>query len=88
MLGQNKSMIPMPISITHPLVRSAYLKRSETVDHRHEDVLVLETYTHADNCDDCGFDSYLVDLLTDLEDLKSQAERRVGAIDRVDISRH
>ena len=84
MLGQNKSMIPMPISITHPLVRSAYLKRSETADHRHEDVLVLETYTHADNSDDCGFDSYLVDL----EDLKSQAERRVGAIDRVDISRH
>lgn len=88
MLGQTKATLPLPISIVHPLVRSAYMKRSETHDHRQEDVLVLETYAHDENEELCGFDTYLIELLTDLEDLKSQAEQRVGSIDRVDISRH
>lgn len=77
------------LGITHPSVRDAYLKTVSNPDHtKFEDVLVLETY-HEDGKQELdGFDSYLIELLNDLEDLKNKAEAKVGHIDRVDICHH
>lgn len=71
--------------VTHPLISSLYLKRNSG-DFNREDVLVIKT-----NYDETGdeydnFDSYLMDLLNDLKDLRSQAEKSAGMeFDRVDI---
>lgn len=79
--------LPQHVSgITHPIVASMYLKKEYGHGHHQEDVLVIETKSkHKDADDHELFDSYLIDLLTDLEDLKSQAEARVGKFDRIDI---
>lgn len=73
-------------ALSHPLVREAYLKKDFAADHWNEDVLVIETLDP--DFDDIGhdlFDSYLIDLLADLDDLRVQAEEKVGHIDRIDI---
>lgn len=72
--------------ITHPLIRDIYMKRGYGPRHHHEDVLVIETYSHKkDNDNHESFDSYLAELLTDLHDLQVRAEKQVGHIDRIDI---
>lgn len=77
------------LGITHRSVRDAYLKTVSSVDHKgYEDVLVLETYHDEQKCELDGLDSYMIDLLNDLEDLKNQAEAKVGHIDRIDICHH
>lgn len=76
------------VGISHPHVRDAYLKKNLTPDRQKEDVLVLEMATDEHEADASSFDSYLMDLLTDLQSLKEQAEEKVGHIDRIDISRH
>lgn len=77
-------------TVTHPLVRSIYMKKDYHHDRNAENILVIETnfaQQEADS-DHETFDSYLVDLLIDLQDLKDQAEKEIGAVDRVDIRRH
>ena len=71
----------------HPLVRSAYMKKDST-SSREEDVLVLETSYKSEDMEFGGFDSYLCDLVSDLQDLKDQAEQQGGSVDRVDIRMH
>ena len=77
-------------TITHPLVRSIYMKKDYHLDRDADNILVIETnfgqQTTGNDTD--NFDSYLVDLLIDLQDLKDQAEKEIGAVDRVDIRRH
>lgn len=78
----------MPVAgVTHPLIADMYLKKD--FSHNNENVLVIEARnkrgTDGDDAQHESFDSYLIDLLTDLEDLKKQAERQVGGIDRIDI---
>ena len=74
-------------TIRHPLVSSLSLKK-DYHDDQAEDVLVIETnFSQADEDYDT-FDSYLTDLLLDLEDLKNKAETCVGKFDRVDIRTH
>ena len=73
-------------TVVHPLVRSMYLKQDLDAGHAGETVLVIETnFTQQDMTND---DSYLVDLLIDLQDLKDKAEKEIGTINRVDIRRH
>lgn len=73
-------------SLSHPLVREAYLKKDFGTGHKDKDVLVIETLDpDFDDIDHELFDSYLIDLLVDLGDLKNQAEQKVGSFDRVDI---
>ena len=72
------------VSLSHPLVRDAYLVKDNVANHE-EDVLVLETYHHHS---EGGFDPYIVDLITDLEDLKLQAQKEIGHFDRIDICTH
>jgi hypothetical protein len=81
---------PQTVNITHPMVQKAYLKKDLTSNENKEDVLVLETYeSEQDDQNFSSFDSYLVDLLTDLQSLKDQAEHKAGKhIGRVDIQRH
>lgn len=77
--------------ITHPLVSSIFLKKDYSGDasRYHEDVLVIETnFNHNAADNDEAFDSYLVELLSDLNDLKIQAEEKIGKFDRVDIRTH
>lgn len=75
--------------IVHPLVRNAYFKKDCTAQNQHhEDVLVLETAFDRDGQEYESFDSYLYDLLLDLEELKKQAEIKFGHIDRIDIRSH
>lgn len=73
-------------TVAHPLVRSMYLKHDLNEGHQGEAVLVIET--NFAQQDVTGDDSYLVDLLIDLQDLKDQAEKEIGTINRVDIRRH
>ena len=77
-----------PVNITHPLVRDAYLKKEALLSDHKSDVLVLEMTNDEHEADISGFDSYLIELLTDLEGLKNQAEGKIGHIDRVDIITH
>ncbi len=73
-------------TVVHPLVRSMYLKKDLEAGHAGENILVIETnFTQQDVTAD---DTYLVDLLIDLQDLKDKAEKEIGTINRVDIRRH
>ncbi len=80
--------VPEQLSaVTHPMVASMYLKKDygRTGD---EDVLVIETNYSQSEEDYESFDSYLMDLLLDLNDLKRQAEDKIGHFDRIDIRPH
>ncbi|MCC6598862.1 MAG: hypothetical protein IT559_08735 [Alphaproteobacteria bacterium] len=75
--------------ITHALVSEMYLKREFRDDNTQQDVLVIDARPCENNKNGHGdFDSYLLDLLVDLDDLKSQVERKAGSFDRVDIRTH
>jgi hypothetical protein len=77
--------------VSHPLVADMYLKRDNSDQHTPEDVLVIHTTVTEDGMAESefnSFDSYLIDLLTDLEDLKAHAEKQIGSFDRVDIRAH
>jgi hypothetical protein len=77
-------------AVTHPLVATMYLKKDfgAPFSKHHEDVLVIETNFPVDEKDHTSFDACLADLLSDLPDLQTQAEARVGPFDRVDIRSH
>ena len=86
------NMVPQHVTgIFHPLIREIYLKKEfGNGSLKHEDVLVIETVPHDHNENPAheNFDSYLIDILTDLDDLKMQAQSKVGHFDRVDIRSH
>lgn len=82
----NNNMPERVTAISHPLVRDVYLKKDFGAGHRDEDVLVIETLDPDFDDEHCDlFDSYLIDLMVDLEELKMEAEQRVGSFDRIDI---
>lgn len=70
-------------AVCHPLVDSMYVKR----DAGGKDILVIETNFSQDKTDHELYDSYMTELLFDLENLKDIAETKTGTehIDRVDI---
>lgn len=73
------------------MVRDIYLKKDFGKGSlTHEDVLVIETTPHetGENLDHESFDLYLIDILADLDDLKMQAQSKIGHFDRVDIRSH
>ena len=81
--------------ITHPLVAEMYIKKGYAPydignEIPAEDILVIETYFERSEDQDYAShsDSYLFDLLADLEDLKSKAQQQVGHFDRIDIRTH
>ena len=82
--------VDMIKTVTHPLVRSIYMKKGYSQQRHSENILVIETNfeQQQDGPDHENFDSYLVDLLIDLQDLKNQAEKEIGVVDRVDIRQH
>lgn len=74
--------------ISHPMIREIYLKKDFGHSSlEHEDVLVIETMPHERGADVAheNFDSYLIDILADLDDLKMQAQSKIGHFDRIDI---
>lgn len=71
-------------SVSHHLVSSMYKKMDFSHD-RSENVLVIETMFPNEDDEGHTFDFYLMDLLSDLDHLKHQAENCVGKIDRIDI---
>lgn len=73
-------------TVVHPLVHSMYLKKDYHAGHVGENILVIETNFHQQ--DASNDDTYLVDLLIDLQDLKDKAEKEIGTINRVDIRQH
>lgn len=78
---------PQHISgISHPLIADIYLKKEFTHGHR-ENVLVIEAKASNENStrEYSSFNSYLIDLLPDLETLKGEAEAKVGKLHRIDI---
>lgn len=84
-------MLAVPQKVTgiyHPLVADMYLKKDFSHHNCYQDVLVIEVRSGSEDGEHDGFDSYLTDLLTDLEDLKRQAENKLGCFDRVDIQTH
>ena len=70
--------------INHPLVNDLYLKTEQTDATHKQNVLIIET---ADNSDDDhkNMESSLLELLTDLDSLKSRVEAKIGSFDRIDI---
>ncbi len=77
-------MFAMPEKINavcHPLIASMYVKHEMTGS----DVLIIETNFSQDKTDSELYDSYMTELLFDLENLKEIAEEKAGHIDRVDI---
>jgi hypothetical protein len=81
------TMLHIPDQIktaSHRLVSSLY----RTMDYSHhspESVLVIETQFPDSEDEHESFDTYLLELLSDLKNLKAVAERTVGKIDRIDI---
>lgn len=80
--------IQQPVKIHHRLVRDAYFKKEANPDSREENVLVIEARINSEDMELGGFDGYLYDLITDLENLKAQAEQQADPIDRIDICTH
>lgn len=76
--------IAQPVKgISHPFVRDIYIKRGATVDHKAKNILVIETGVNTIK------KKRLMDVLTDLQDLQSQAANQVEEdIDEVDIRLH
>lgn len=71
------------IHIAHPNVTSAYIKQDLENNLNGKQVLVLETdidMAHVEEAEDKYFD-----LLADLKDIRSRAEKQFGDISRVDI---
>ena len=84
-------MLPVPENIkgiTHPLVSSICIRKGVGTGNQQEDILVIDTKFPDDEENKDMFDSYLMDLLADLEELKNQAEKKIGKFDRVDIKTH
>lgn len=81
----------IPVSgISHPLVADMYLKKNTKAMNgsKDQDVLVIETRKNTSLNNETeydSFDSYLIDLLLDLEELKAKAEKKIGTFDRIDI---
>ena len=79
-------IMPQEISaFAYPGIAAMYKKRDYHIDGNAEDVLIIETNFGDKGYEDRTFDSYMTDLLLDLESIKDQAEERVGHIDRIDI---
>jgi hypothetical protein len=74
-------------TVSHPLVASMYVKKDYGISGS-EDVLVIETNYSQSEEDYDSYDSYLMTLLGDLRNLKREAEKEVGHIDRIDIRTH
>jgi hypothetical protein len=74
-------------AISHPLVASMYLKKDfgAPFSKHQEDVLVIETNFPVDESNAKSFNACLSDLLSDLPNLQTEAEAKVGPFDRVDI---
>lgn len=68
-------------AVCHPLIESMYVKH----DLNGKDVLIIETNFSQEKTDNELYDSYMTELLFDLENLKDLAEEKAGHIDRVDI---
>jgi hypothetical protein len=75
-------------NITHPLISSMNMRTDLNRNKPAENVLVIETNFPRLPQDTNMFDSYLMDLLLDLKDLKNKAENYIGKFDRVDIRVH
>lgn len=83
-------IVPEQITgIFHPMIREMYMKKDfgNGLSGKAQDVLVIETVARPLDEDEAydTFDSYLLDILGDLEDLKSRAQGKIGHFDRVDI---
>ena len=74
-------------AVSHPLVAAMYLKKDfgAPFSKHQEDVLVIETNFPVDETDPKSFNACLSDLLSDLPNIQTEAEAKVGPFDRVDI---
>lgn len=70
------------IHISHPHVTSAYIKQDLAAQTSGKQVLVIETDIDVAKLE--NEDEYL-DLLMDLKDIRSRAQKQFGDISRVDI---
>mgnify|MGYP001182852498 CR=1 FL=1 len=76
----NMNLMPTKVSgMTHPAIADIYLKSN--FGQTREDVLVIETNNNSGE----DIDPYILDLILDLNDLKKEAQRKVGKFDRIDI---
>ncbi len=67
------------------MASSIYLKKDYSAPEGAQDVLVIQTNYDGSASDYDSFESYMMDLLGDLQDLQEQAEKEVGHFDRIDI---
>lgn len=74
------------LHVAHPYITTAYIKQDVQSDKRNSQILVLETDIDVQNSE-TEEDKYF-ELLSDLKDIKSYAEKQFGNITRVDIRSH
>lgn len=82
---QNK--IQKDLDIIHPYVCDAYLEIDEK-DQSQKKNLVLEAECIDHDQDDLGYDPYLVEILTDLENLRAQSSLALKDDDQITINLH
>lgn len=80
-------LTPQRLPITHPLIKEAYLKSDIHSDGRRDQILVIQAASQ-NEVEEHSFDTYLANLLNDLQDLQQQFEDQIGHFDRVDICTH
>lgn len=70
----------------HPLVSAMHFKKAYGTIQ--ENVVVIETAHDLDEMEYGARDEYMMNLLADLHELRQQAERKFGKVDRIDIRAH
>jgi hypothetical protein len=74
--------------ISHKYISSLHLKRDLTHADAPENVLIIETINFKSNFSDLDTYECLMELLTDLDNLRIAVEEQVGKFDRIDIRCH
>lgn len=87
---RNITNISQPVSgVTHPMISDIYLKKNIGDDT--DGVLVIEARkrnkANGHVMSEEEYQTDLLDLLIDLEDVKKKAEDKVGRFERIDIRR-
>lgn len=69
--------------IYHPCIEHMYIKETPDTNHKMDRTLIIETLGFDE--DDEGYDSHMIDLLADLDDLKNQVQAKASKFSNIEI---
>ncbi len=73
--------------ITHPYIDNIFVKQGDAVNNA-DRVMVIDTLLSNAADDTELFDSHLIDILNDLDDLKNEVQNQAGAFNHIEIRTH